>query len=369
MKGLAAPLRASAAVEVVNDSRVIFIDLLRLLAAFQMVHGHTLDAILADELRRGAAFDRWSWGRGLVSVGFLVGAGLSYHLSTLARFDEHRGSRAAVRRRFRRAAWLVALGYLLHLPFGASSGEQALRELATVDVLHCIGVCLLALELLTLRARRAVHVVALAGALAVTAIALAPLADRIVPAGAAMPLLGYLTARAGSLFPLLPWAGYLFAGVVVGQLVLPQGPRTPRSVTVGRLAACAIAILGLSGLAELAPLTLTDAGTSYASRPAFVLLKLGVVLAVAAGLALVGQRVARLPRVAEILAGETLVVYVVHLLIVYGAGLGLRAQLGRTLPLPSAILVGAAMVVSMALVGLGWHRLEAARARVWRATT
>ena len=48
--------------------RVVFIDVLRLIAAFQMIQGHTLDALLASELRRGPWFAAWTFARGLTST-------------------------------------------------------------------------------------------------------------------------------------------------------------------------------------------------------------------------------------------------------------------------------------------------------------
>ena len=35
-------------------ARVWFVDVVRLIASFQMINGHTLDALMVDELRQGA---------------------------------------------------------------------------------------------------------------------------------------------------------------------------------------------------------------------------------------------------------------------------------------------------------------------------
>ena len=95
--------------------RVLFVDVLRLLALLQMVNGHTLDAVLALSARQGAGFERYTYARGLVSVAFLVVAGVSFHLTTVARFARHRADAAAIRRRFVRGAQLVVVGYLLQV--------------------------------------------------------------------------------------------------------------------------------------------------------------------------------------------------------------------------------------------------------------
>ena len=64
--------------------RVWFVDVVRLLASLQMVNGHTLDAVMLPALKQGSFFDTYNWGRGLVSVGFLMVAGIAFHVSTLA---------------------------------------------------------------------------------------------------------------------------------------------------------------------------------------------------------------------------------------------------------------------------------------------
>lgn len=367
---IAAPAAAVAsdvaAATGVRGQRLHFVDLLRLIACLQMVLGHTIDALLAEELRAGPAFERWSWCRGLTSVAFLFAAGVSYHVSTLARFGEHRADRGKVLRRFRRAAWLVALGYMLHFPaaiFGddPSAAARALHAFAMVDVLHCIGLSIAALELMTLLAKSARQVVVASALLAALAFALAPLGERLDPSGAWRPLVNYVTHRGGSLFPVLPWCGYLLAGTAAGALALPNGTRTPAHVPLPRLAALTAIVLAVSAAADLAPFSLVIEPASHNARPAFNLLKLGIVLAIVTLLAALGRRIARLPRSLQILAGESLIVYVAHLLVLYGAGVGLSSTIGHTLSLPLAIAAGFAMALLMAFVGLGWFRLKAWR--------
>ncbi len=331
-----------------GSSRVVFVDVLRLVASFQMVQGHTLDALLADAHRSGPIFDAWTWARGLTSVAFLFAAGLSFHLATLARLDAHLGDPAAIRRRLRRGAWLVLLGYLMHAPFAALGGDPhataaALREASIVDVLQCIGVTLLFLEGLTLALRTPGRIVAAAAVTAVAAVALAPVAAELAPTGPLRPLWQYVTPRGGSIFPLLPWAGHMLAGVVAGAWVAPRGAATPRAVSVRRL-------LGL-GLATMAlGLTLDTFGAG--------IVKLGAVILGTGAAAAMCSRVRRLPRPLETLAGETLILYVSHVVVLYAAGVGLAHVIGRTVPLPQALATAAVAIVATAVVGLGWNRLK-----------
>ena len=79
--------------------RVVFVDVLRLIALAQMVNGHTLHAVLQATERQGEFYQGYLWFRGLVSVAFMLVAGLAFHITTLARFERHRSDPAARRRR------------------------------------------------------------------------------------------------------------------------------------------------------------------------------------------------------------------------------------------------------------------------------
>ena len=347
----------------VRGRRIHFVDLLRLLASLQMVHGHTLDALMAEELRSGVVFERWSWGRGLVSVAFMVAAGMAFHLTSIARFDQHRADAAKVRQRFRRGAWLVVLGYLLHFPAGVFGGDAAaaLRDFAMADVLQCIGISMLVLQTIVVLAKKREHVVWIAAGLAALAFALAPLGERLSPEDPWRFAINYLTHQGGSLFPLTPWAGFVMMGVVVAEIALPHGTRTHPDRPVPRLIALTAVVLALAGIAELVPFTWVTEGISKSAEPAFNLTKLGVVLGIITLLAILGRRIERLPRVLQILAGESLMLYVFHLLVIYGSGVGLYHLFGRSLSLPAALLVALVMILLTASVGLGWHRLKQLR--------
>ena len=125
-----------------------------------MVNGHTIDAVLLPSIEQGPIFDIYNWGRGLVSVCFLMVAGMAFHLSSLARYEQHRRNPAAIQRRFRRALVVIAGGYFLGFPWAATSPDPAQAELAwtyffSVGILHSIGAALIMLELLVLASKSA----------------------------------------------------------------------------------------------------------------------------------------------------------------------------------------------------------------------
>jgi uncharacterized membrane protein len=345
----------------------VFVDLLRFVAATQMLQGHTIAALLAPRYRHGALYGAWATARGLTSVAFLFAAGLSFYLAT----ERETASAAAASgsgRRVRRALRLIALGYLLHLPVAALTADpaarvRALHEFAAVDVLQCIGVSVLLLEALRVLVTSVRVRVAISVALALAVFALAPAAAGLDPSGWARPILAYATPAAGSIFPLTPWSAHVFAGFACGALVRggaassrdasasDHGKRLWRSLGV-RLAAVTALVAAFAGALEWlgAPQVLLD----HASRSAGVLAS-GWMLWFA------GERLPRVPAIVSELGQHTLILYVFHVLLVYGHGAGLAAWIGPSLPPVWAVLAAAFVIVSSAAVALGYDRLARAR--------
>jgi uncharacterized membrane protein len=327
--------------------RAHFVDLVRLVMSVQMITGHAVSALLDERWRAGPVFEAWTFLRGLTAVGFLVASGLSFHLSA---------ERGSARRRIDRALLLIAVGYVLHAPLGLVTGdaEAAVREAQMVDVLQCIGVTMLVLEAAwTLAPRRIALVCAVLAALA---IALAPLAAAIDCEGSALRFAcNYLSRSAGSLFPLLPWSGFVLAGVAAGALAMPDGSRTPGLRTAGRLAIAGASLLALCAAIDALVARPSDP-LLYSAAPAFSLSRLGWVLLLAALLAAASHRVEALPRSVRTLASETLFLYVFHLLALHVAGIGIARVLGPTLSPLSAIAIAIALVGASAASALAWSR-------------
>lgn len=336
----------------VGSGRVVAVDLLRLVASFQMIQGHCLDALLVDSLRHGPVFQAWSFVRGLTSVSFLFAAGVSFHLATLLRLDAHLASPSGRRRRLRRGLWLITLGYLMHLPVAATSLQEALALGSIVDVLQCIGFTLLLLELLALWLRRRERVAWAAALLGALAFALSPWLE---PLGRVdSPLSQWVSHAGGSIFPVVPWAGHMLWGCALAAFALPDGAGTPWPRAAGRLAAVGLGwlLLGLAG--------------ATLDWPALArLTNLGLVALVSAALLVAARHVGRLPRVLERLAGETLALYVFHVLLLYGSVWGLRAQLGHRLSLASGALAVVALGLASVGVALAWHGVK----RHWRESS
>lgn len=327
------------------------VDLLRMLAAVQMISGHTIDALIAPEHRSGPIWESWTVARGLTAVAFLFASGVAFAM-VAAQSPERRGPRV------RRALMLIGISYALHPPAMIFSGDPAaaaasIRELFAVDVLACIGVTLLTLETLA-RLRPSAFALG-AGALGAAVIVLAPVTAPIEATGVAAPLLDYLTKSGGSLFPLLPFSGFALLGAAVGSAARPREPG-PRPARVLALSAVGLALAALAWDALSAP----PPGAYYA-WPAASFARIASVCGLALVLTLATRRVERLPAWMTTLAGETLFLYVSHLLVLYAGGIGLVHFLGGTLSVAQSVGVAAIMVITCGLAALAWARRKARR--------
>ena len=331
-----------------STRRVWFVDALRLLAAFQMLQGHTLAALLAPEVRHGAWYTAWSNVRGLTSVCFLFTAGMAFYFATAPRYAAHRRSAPAIAKRCWRALRLIGLGYALHLPVpalltAAAAPSGALREWLAVDVLQCIGVSLLVLELTVVCASSVRVWLCLVGGAAVLFAFGTPWAYQLSMTEP-HALAAYVGPLLGSQFPLWPWAAHMFAGVLAAAWA--GGSRSNAGL---RLLGAGATLLAGGRLLLAAGMLGVVVDHIY---------RLGWVVLLAAGLAWATRSVRRPPGWLAVLAAETLFLYVIHVVLVYGRPWGLAASIGPRLSLAAGLTAAVAVISVSATAALGFRALR-----------
>ncbi len=362
----------------------VFLDVARAAATFMMLQGHTLDALLATELRSGRVFDAWTFVRGLTSCAFMFLSGFAFVFVTDRRHGSHGLTWTAALRRFRRFGFFLLLGYALHLPgsdlrkLPGMTAEQW-RSGLMVDVLQCIAVMLVLLQLLVLVVRMPRYRAAVAASGATALLMLGPLAWSIDwTARLPMAIAAYLSPATGSLFPLVPWGAYILMGVVVGHLhaSLAPHPGPGALATFGRrvLVPGGLGLLALAALGWWVPWW-PAAGAFWANSPGLFCLRAGIVLLLLGALTRAVPRLVPVPYLVQAVARQSLVVYAVHLCIVYGSiwNPGLRYFVGPTLSVVEGLGVVVAIWVTMAALAAGWHwsrhhhprTLWWARAAIW----
>lgn len=280
--------------------RVAWLDLFRGAAVLAMIETHVTNTFLVPGLRATAWFGWLNWCNGLVAPAFLFIAGYALGMGWRA----GAGQSAALARKARRLAGVAALGYALQFPFaelGRQRWAEALRTGTQVNVLPCLAVALLgALGVQWLVGRLGKKWRRGAGLAAVFGLGSAVV--WLAPQSAGwqvdfVPLAAFLNDRTGSLFPLFPWAAFVFCGVLAGSFATPQ---------MGWM-------LVAAGVVKGGALWAHD-GTFSALSPAFFCDRLAAVLVLAA----FGHWVARGWKPGGVLlAGrESLVMYAAHLVVI-----------------------------------------------------
>ena len=352
----------------VHAHRVIFIDLGRFLALVFMLYGHTVSALLAPDYQHGTWFEVWNFQRGLTSSLFLLLSGFAFSVATSRRWGAHQTFSWAVFKRIRRFALFLLLGYAIHFPVSHFSmlttlTDEQWRSFLQVDVLQLIGATFLIIQALVLlvRSRRmfTVTVFVLAGAmLAVTHPVWAIDWWQILPGW----LAAYMSPARGSLFPLFPWATYVLFGAGLGQIYVGWGAARLSSYTafVLFLPGVVLSVLGwgLSAV-ENAPW----GPDAWNFMPIQIAIRVGACLILLAAIARASERLTRLPHFFAAVAQETLLIYFVHLCIVYGSiwNSGLAVWYAGSLGPVATLLCVLLLLAAMAALGWSWHWLKRGR--------
>ena len=354
-----------------HATRVIFIDLARALAVIFMLYGHTIDALLAPAYRTGMLFNAWQFQRGLTSCLFLLLSGFAFSVATARHWATHLTFSRALFKRLRRFLLFIALGYAMRVPIAplramATAPDWAWRTLLGVDVLQLIGVSFVGVQFLVMvsRSRRVFSAIAVALALAITFVAPAVWSTDW-SANLPRAVAAYLSPITGSLFPLVPWSAFILAGAALGQIYARWG--------ASHLVAYANRALLLPGvLTVLAALWLTarqvelfGAG-AYAFVPGNIMLRAGVCLLIVGAIAHASRAVTELPHMFGAVAQESLLIYGLHLFIVFGSiwAPGLISIYGPTRTPAQLLPIVAFLISSMMLAAYGWNWLKHSHRRV-----
>jgi uncharacterized membrane protein len=362
----------------VNDKvrtapRVIFIDLARALAVVLMVSGHTSSALLASSYRIGSWVQVWEFQRGLTSALFLLLSGFAFSIATTRHWPSHIRPSFALVKRIRRFGLFVLLGYALHFPVPrfvqlATATDQQWRLFLSVDVLQLIGVTFIAVQLLVLIVQSRRAFMAVAFVLAALVIVASPAVWRTDWTGTfPLAIAAYLSPATGSQFPLFPWAAFVLFGAGAGELYARWGAaHLGAFANWGMLVPGVLLILVASGIGGT--LTPPSGVDDFRWVPGQFLMRTGACLVILGAVAHASGRIGQLPHVFGAVAQESLVVYFVHLCIVYGSvwNAGLYRFYGDALGPRATALAVVAVVLPMIALAWQWNGLKHQNPRLAR---
>jgi hypothetical protein len=282
--------------------------------ALAMVQGHVTDTLLTRAAQAQPWYVFQQMFHGSTAPGFLFASGF------VAGLPRAPLSLRASLRRARRLLFVFGVGYFLHLPYfslwkavGATSPAERARLFAC-DALQVIAATQLFVLVLQWVAGR--HWTRWAGALAFAVIAATPLVwSSALSARLPEALAPWLDEGTGSRFPVFPFAAFVLAGTLAGATLGRAEPRRRhhRAVAWG---------LGLVALGVVLSRALSGRVDYWGASPAYALVRLGGLLLL---LRLVEAAAnARVPgtRALALLGHETLLVYVLHLHLLFGGVFG-----------------------------------------------
>jgi len=350
-----------------KKNRIIFIDIMRAIAVFQMVQGHTIDAFLSNNYRvlNNPVFEAWLFMRGVTAPIFLFSAGAVF--SYLFRLhDQTFESNPRVTKGIKRAALLLFLGYLLRFPAPtlidfSSVSPVAWQTFQSIDVLQLIAVGLLfIISLFLIIEKLKLNDYWVFGSIALVCMYIFPLTE-LVNWTKYFPvyLASYLYKDTGSQFPIFPWLGYVLAGAFLGTY-LAKNPMIFKSARFSRnIFIIGTAFLFISLIGHII-------GTAWVKNyywdtsPNLMILRLGFVLILNAVVSLISIRIESIPRIIILIGRNTLLIYVVHLVILYGSAWnpGLSVLFDRAFGLWNTIGSAVLMIGLMTLMVFIIHKLK-----------
>jgi uncharacterized membrane protein len=354
-----------AAAASAQSRRVVFIDLARALATVFMLYGHTVAALLAPRYQAGTWFDIWVFQRGLTSCLFLLLSGFAFSIATSKRWSAHASLSLALWRRTRRFTVFIALGYALHFPVARLADLQYAtpdrwQSFLAVDVLQLIGVTFLLVQLILLATRTRIRFAASLIGLALIAIAVTPWMWRADMAALPMWLAAFLSPASGSQFPLFPWAAFIFTGAALGQLYAAWG-----AARLNQYSNLVLVIPGALLVVVAVSIRALVSDDAWEAIPTQMALRMGASLMVLGVIAQVSRWIGHLPHVFGAVAQETLLIYFIHLCIVYGSvwNGGLAQKFGPTLTPLQTLGFVLLLISAMVVLAYFWNRWKHIRPR------
>lgn len=342
-----------------------YLDWLRGVAVIVMVLAHVTDAWTTDADRERTLYLIVIFIAGLAAPLFLFLAGLTLSMAAVAKAATIGHSAAGAAARLR--GWQI---FALALIFRLQSqllGWGALVNFLKVDILNVMGVSMVAAGCLwSISASRAVRLAAFAAV--TTAITMVTPLVRESPWLAPLPdfIEAYLRPMAGrTTFTIFPWSGFLFAGVLAGELVAAARTEAAELTLHGWLLAAGVAGITLGYWASFQP-SIYPVANFWTSSPTFFFIKLGIatsLLPIARAIDLFHQLVLKWRgwepgTVITTLGRASLFVYWIHVEMVYGV---LGRPLRRLLPLEASITATA--VLCLILYGIVLWRDRAIKGR------
>ena len=336
-----------------TTSRLIFIDIIRAFAICMMLEGHFIDGLLAPEYRdeNNLFYATWHYIRGMTAPVFFTVSGFIFTYLLIKEQNPAKmgWNHVRVQKGVRRGINLIIIAYLLRANilnlFTPGYTDMNVRR---VDVLHCIGLSLLfliAFYLLTYRRKNRLRMSIMLLGTTFVAFFFEPIYSHLTYEYLPMALANYFTKENGSVFTIFPWFGYASLGGFMGFLFYKnrENPHLYRNMIIWYIFLGVILITFPYWMGKIAD-TLQIHSLQLIAHGDYLIKRIGNVLLFFA-LFMILRHVITSPTLQKI-GQNTLSIYVIHYIILYGSftGMGLYRYFHDQLT-PWQAMIGAILFV------------------------
>jgi hypothetical protein len=175
------------------------------------------------------------------------------------------------------------------------------------------------------------------------------------------PLAAYLYSGTGSLFPAFGWSAFLLAGAALGSLFMQRQPLSHNQLSAG------FGLLGLAALGIGKVLrSIAFAGRSYyrigipEAKPRFLINRFGGAMILLSGFVQASRPFDHLSSPVQALAEESLIVYLVHICLLYGSvwGPGMRQLIAEPMGPAKTLAAIAVLMLAMTVMAHQWNQFK-----------
>lgn len=342
-----------------KTARLFFIDAMRAWAILMMLQGHFVDGLLENSFRDpdNGVFTIWKYFRGITAPVFFTVSGFIFTY-LLIRVPQKGFHNPRVIKGIRRGLQLLFIGYLLRMDFFGLFQGQIYGSFFLVDVLHIIGLSILGIVAVYLLTQKRPAYVFPTTLILITLIlfALEPIYKEWTFALMPEAMANYFTKSNGSVFTIIPWFGYAafggFASVLFTRFkdykhIYPVSIAISMAVGLSLIyysSAFFMVLSGLTGFGIFEAIYLNN----------YLFIRLGDVFLVFAVFMffrhwLTGKTILKVGQ-------NTLSIYVIHFIILYGSftGLGIYRYFHHSLS-PVIVIPGALLFMVACSYSALWY--------------
>ncbi len=337
-----------------DRKRLIFLDIERAYACLVMVFGHTFDSILHESYRSNVLFQNYQFFRGLTAPTFLFISGFAFFYATNLKWEKFHTLSSNLYKRIRRIIYLLIIGYLLHFPFKnplkifSSLNFERFHSWMNTDILQCIAAILFIMHTAIFLLKKRKYFLRFNFLLLFTSFLLYKQIWFLFFKYPNFPLSYYFSSYLGSIFPIIPWIGFFSLGIIFSYYYTKtKGKNWERNflrIAIPSFLISFTTSLYFKNIEYNGPL----------SGAIYLFMKWSLVLMI---FSIIGIAVKNLKKSYKLIitaGNETLTIYWLHLVIVYGSAWnrGLYHYIGKKNPLETLAIFFLVFIFSLSIVVL-----------------